>query len=186
MSSLFVVTFMGSFILLIIGFFNPNLSLFWYGKAKTRKKSLFIYSIFILCSIFLFGVTDDRAKSRRSTEKLFRSQNASHEEETTEGSWRTIYSFSGNGMKKSPVFELTGANARIRYNYSSQSDLGLGMFAAYVVEEGNELIRNGGVPEVMSSAAEESSESALHKEKGRYYLEINATGSWTVSVEEFN
>lgn len=88
-------------------------------------------------------------------------------------------------MKKSPVFELTGASARLKYDYSSQNNLGTGAFAVYIVDEGHETMKEGGIPEIMTSAESETSESALHKKKGRYYLEISAVGKWTVTVEEY-
>ena len=59
------------------------------------------------------------------------------------------------------------------------------MFAVYVVDEGKEIMKQGGIPEVMTSAENESSDSALHKSRGKYYLDINVTGKWTVTVEEY-
>jgi len=46
-------------------------------------------------------------------------------------------------MKKSPVFELSGASARLKYDYASQDNIGMGMFAAYVVDEGKEIMKQG-------------------------------------------
>lgn len=60
----------------------------------------------------------------------------------------------------------------------------MGMFAAYVVDEGVEIMKSGGIPEIMTQAENEESESAIHKSAGRYYLDINATGKWSVTVEE--
>ena len=88
-------------------------------------------------------------------------------------------------MKKSPTFELTGGEARLRYNYSSDNGMGMGMFSAYVVDEGKDIMKQGGIPEVMTTAENEESESSIQKSSGRYYLNINAAGNWTVTVEEF-
>ena len=63
--------------------------------------------------------------------------------------------------------------------------MGMGMFAAYVVDEGKDIMKQGGIPEVMTSAENEESESSIQKSAARYYLNINATGNWTVTVEEF-
>jgi len=87
-------------------------------------------------------------------------------------------------MKKSPTFELTGGEARLKYKYESGNGMGMGMFAAYVVDEGKDIMKQGGIPEVMTSAESEESESSIQKSAGRYYLNINATGKWTVIVEE--
>jgi hypothetical protein len=100
-------------------------------------------------------------------------------------SWTEVYTFKGNGMKKSPSFELTGGETRIRYEYSGEKGLGMGAFAAYVIEEGNDIYKTGGFPEVFTQAEKESSESAMQKRRGRYYLNIDAMGNWVVIVEEF-
>ena len=38
------------------------------------------------------------------------------EEETKTEQWTEVYTFKGSGMKKSPTFELTGSEARLKYN----------------------------------------------------------------------
>jgi hypothetical protein len=68
-------------------------------------------------------------------------------------------------MKKSPVFELSGASARLKYDYAIEDNIGIGMYAVYVVDEGKEIMNQGGIPEVMPSAVSESSESSLDKRK---------------------
>jgi len=85
-------------------------------------------------------------------------------------------------MKKSPTFELTGNDARIKYNY--KADGNIGMFAVYIVDEGDDIMKTGGFPEVMSQAENEESESTIQKSEGRYYLNVNATGNWKVTIEE--
>jgi hypothetical protein len=98
--------------------------------------------------------------------------------------WTVVYEFKGNGMKKSPVFELTGNSAKLKYKYQGEGGVGMGMFAVYVVEEGKDVMVEGGIPEVMTQAESEESESSIQKGSGRYYLNVNASGSWTVIVEE--
>ena len=98
--------------------------------------------------------------------------------------WTEVYTFKGNGLKKSPVFELTGSDARLKYKYKGQGGVGMGMFAVYVVNEGQDIMKTGGFPEVMTQAESEESESTIQKGSGRYYLNVNAVGSWTVTVEE--
>lgn len=98
--------------------------------------------------------------------------------------WTEVYTFKGNGMKKSPVFELTGGVARLKYKYKGQGGIGMGMLAVYVVDEGQDIMKVGGFPEIMTQAESEESESTIQKGSGRYYLNVNAVGSWTVIVEE--
>ena len=97
--------------------------------------------------------------------------------------WTIVYEFNGNGIKKSPIFELNGSTARLKYEYQSPSDNGMGTFNIYVVDEGKDVMKEGAFPEVMTSKSEKS-ESSIQKPKGKYYLNVNAVGDWKVIVEE--
>ena len=101
-----------------------------------------------------------------------------------ESQWTEILTFKGNGMKKSPAFHLDGGTARLRYKYKSTGGIGMGLFSVYVVDEGDDIMVSGGIPEVMSQAENEESQSDIQKGSGSYYLNVNAMGSWTVIVEE--
>ena len=105
------------------------------------------------------------------------------EEETKTEQWTEVYTFKGSGMKKSPTFELTGSEARLKYKYESQHS-GMGMFAVYIVDEGKDIMKQGGIPEVMSTEEKEESESSIQKRAGRYYINVNCIGKWKVTVEE--
>lgn len=185
MDTLFALLILASLVLLIIGFFNPKTSLFWYNKEKSRTTSSIIYGIALIASFILFGVTTDTSKTSTKSNNAGSTKNEAVEEETKEKTWQPVYTFKGNGMKKSPTFELTGIEARLKYKYNSDNGMGMGIFAAYVVDEGKDIMKQGGIPEVMTSAENEESESSIQKSAGRYYLNINATGYWTVTVEEF-
>ena len=97
--------------------------------------------------------------------------------------WKEVYAFKGNGMKKSATFHLSGGSARLKYKYKSESN-DLGLFSAYIVEEGKDIMKDGGIPDVMSQKTQEESETSLHTGSGNYYLHVNAAGNWSVSVEE--
>jgi hypothetical protein len=47
-----------AFVLLIIGFFNPQASLFWYKKERTRALSAFIYGVLFVVMICLQSTKD--------------------------------------------------------------------------------------------------------------------------------
>jgi hypothetical protein len=63
MTNLFVLLFLVSFVLLIIGLFSPDTSLFWYKKARTRKISSSIYAGILILSLFLVGITAENKKA---------------------------------------------------------------------------------------------------------------------------
>jgi hypothetical protein len=129
--------------------------------------------------VILYTCSDTKGNNSTGTTK-----SKATEASQAEQKWTEVYTFKGNGMKKSPAFKLTGNEARLKYSYKSKSGIGMGMFSVYVVDEGQDIMKQGGIPEVMTQAENEESESALQKSEGRYYLHVNATGDWVVVVEE--
>lgn len=97
--------------------------------------------------------------------------------------WTEAVTLSGSADKSSAVFELTGGEARLDYDFAGDPDYSIG--AVYLLEEGTDLHQDGGIPVVMFSGPEADS-TALHKTPGRYYLHVTAanTDSWTVTVLE--
>jgi hypothetical protein len=71
MENLFALIVLASFVLLVIGFFSPQTSLFWDKKnAATRKRSSLIYGITLIVSFILFGIISDKKKNSGSTNNL--------------------------------------------------------------------------------------------------------------------
>jgi len=100
-----------------------------------------------------------------------------------EKQWIELIKLNGKGEKKSEIFTYSGGKARMRYEFNSDD---FGMFAAYVVKEGEDIMREGGFPEVMLDGEESGESNLSHLRKGNYYLNISsANGSWTVVIEEF-
>lgn len=186
MSNIFALLVVVSFILLIVGFFNANASLFWLKKNRTRTKSALIYGISCIVFFSLFSSTLDintdydqiTTRSGSNYTQEYKNQN-----EAPKARWIEVYTFKGNGLKKSSTFELSGGEAKIKYKF--KSFLGLGMFAVYVVNDGTDIMTVGGIPELMTSAEQEESESSIQKRAGRYYLNVNGAGDWIVTIEEF-
>ena len=146
----------------------------WYKKTWV----IIVGILIILIIIANLAGNDDKPTSTSS------SPTSPKKETTKSKQWTVVYEFKGNGMKKSPVFGLSGGSAKIKYKYQCEDGAGMGMFAVYVVDEGKDIMVEGGVPEVMTQSEKEDSESSIQKEAGRYYLSVNATGSWIVTVEE--
>lgn len=83
------------------------------------------------------------------------------------------------GTEDAYIFSIS-----LMHSYSVPGRIGTGMFFIYIVDEGEDIMRTGSIPEVMTQAENEESESAIQKRAGRYYLYINASGDWVVTVEE--
>jgi len=165
-------------VILCIIFFPVGLYALWKNSSISKGWKI---GVTILISIIVLANLggNDKKSSNSKTETT----NTTAEPEK-EKQWTEVYSFKGNGMKKSPVFELTGEDARIKYSYKAPGGLGMGMFSVYVVDEGEDIMKTGGIPEVMTQAESEESESSIQKSAGKYYLNVNASGSWTVVIEE--
>lgn len=97
--------------------------------------------------------------------------------------WTAVQTLSGTGDSASQVFELTGGEAQLRYDFKGGADMVVA--AIYLEKEGKDIATDGGIPLVMLSKPD-SNVTALHKAKGKYYLDVRAANidSWTVTVEE--
>lgn len=97
--------------------------------------------------------------------------------------WTTVATLSGNADSASSTFELTGSEARMKYTFKGSGDTVLG--GIYLLNEGTDLMKDGGIPEVMIQEAGPGT-TALHKSAGPYYLDVNSVGftGWTVTIEE--
>ncbi len=103
--------------------------------------------------------------------------------EKAEASWQEVITLDGKTDKSSKVFELTGAEARMTYSFNGGEDMSLG--AIYLLAEGTDLMKDGGIPEVMIDGPVKE-ETALHKSAGTYFLDVNAANfdGWSITIEE--
>lgn len=96
--------------------------------------------------------------------------------------WIAVTRVAGGADRRGPAFRLSGAEARLRFEYQGDR-----LFLVYLLEAGRTVEQSGPV-----SYAEVSCSSAcrggqrLAKPKGDYYLDVRAmSGSWSVVVEEY-
>jgi len=98
--------------------------------------------------------------------------------------WTEILHFKGNGMKKSKIIHLTGSESKIVYSYKANPGAGMGVFYVYVMEAGTQLMKDGGIPEIMSTNEDDQGESSFQKDEGDYYIIVNSVGGWALSIQE--
>lgn len=105
-------------------------------------------------------------------------------EPAAEAQWVEIASLSGTADQASQVFELSGKETRMMYEFVG-ADPEMAIAAVYVEKEGTDIMVDGGIPVVMLSKPE-SNTTALHKKAGKYFLDVKAANleSWTVRIEE--
>ncbi|MCW4465652.1 NINE protein [Glutamicibacter sp. MNS18] len=100
-----------------------------------------------------------------------------------EATWQEVVTLDGKSDKSSGIFELTGAETRMTYDFQGSGDFG--MAAVYLLTEGTDIQVDGGIPELMLTE-DDSDETFLHRTAGNYYLDVSAAGfaGWSVTIEE--
>ena len=95
--------------------------------------------------------------------------------------WTQIAQLTGNADKSSETIKLSGGQVRLKYNFTGSDPI---VGAIYVLEEGTDLMKDGGIPDVTISKAG-SDKTILRKDKGDYYLHVtDANAQYTVTLEE--
>ena len=93
----------------------------------------------------------------------------------------TVVEASGNANKNTDTFELKGGKAKITYTFNG-GDVIVG--AIYVLKEGTDLNKSGGIPEVTVSNSGTDS-TFITKAAGKYYLSVkSANATWNLKLEE--
>lgn len=128
-------------VILCILFFPVGLYALWKNSSIGKGWKIGVTAIIALIVIANIGGKED--KSQSASNSTTTESTTTTTEPTKEKQWETVYTFKGNGMKKSPVFELTGGDARLKYSYKAPGGLGMGMFSVYVVDEGDDIMKTG-------------------------------------------
>lgn len=146
-------------------------------KPMSTGKSILIIIASVLAVIILISIKETNRNPITTSQ--------AHEVTEKKKQWTEVYVFKGNGLKKSSTFELNGGSARLKYSYKGESGIGMGMFSVYIIDEGEDLYKTGGFPELMTQEENDEGESSIQKQAGRYYLNVEAMGRWIVTIEEF-
>lgn len=150
------------------------------------KKSTKLFAGFLISGTFLFlAIASGDSKSSNSGTNNSSSSNneSSNSNSDKPKEWVEVIQLKGSGDKKSQPFSLGGGSKRLKYEFKGDPEFG--MFAVYVVEKGQDVMKDGGVPEVMVTGAEDGESSLSQLGSGDYYLNVTAAnGKWTVTVEE--
>lgn len=104
--------------------------------------------------------------------------------EPAEPTWTNVATITGNADQQSDTIVLTGGKVRVTYDFVDSSGQGMVIGAIYVLDEGTDLMTDGGIPDVMISEAG-AGETILRKAEGEYYVKVTAANvDYTVTVEE--
>jgi hypothetical protein len=144
-------------------------------------KVLLGISLAILIIGFIGAMAAPEGPEATTTAETSKQSTAKTEEPTETAkpkSWQVVTTLSGTTSKRGDVFELSGEKARMKYTIEGQ----YGYISPYIVEEGDSIQESGGFAEV--SMADQPGETFIVQPAGRYYLDVSATGNWTVTIEE--
>lgn len=108
---------------------------------------------------------------------------AAEEEPAAEPEWVSVMTLSGNADKSSDTIDLPGGKVRVTYEFTDTAGLDMIVAGIYLLEEGTDLHKDGGIPVVMVTD-EGSDETLLRKSAGSYYLHVTAANAeYTINVE---
>ena len=146
-------------------------------QFKSRKVLISTGILLAITATTLIGCGESTAAEEQSGD----SKEAAATEKPAEKKWTEVLSFKGSGTKNSAPFHLSGGKARVKYNFKADE---MGLFSFYVVPEGEDVTKDGGIPDAMSDKSE-NTETYITKDEGNYYLSVNsANGNWSITVEE--
>jgi len=117
LSTFFLLLFLASISLFIIGLIKPETSLFWYNKERTKKKSSLIYIGLIIFSFLLFGIsTDSKNKAGENENKENENRKFSYniESEKKSGDFNIINIRINKRITKEQIISLT-SSLRTKY-----------------------------------------------------------------------
>lgn len=98
--------------------------------------------------------------------------------------WVTVVTLDGNADQQSDTIALTGGKVRVTYEFTDTGGIGTIVGAIYMLDEGVDIMTDGGIPDVMVSEPG-AGDTILRKSAGEYYVKVAAANtSYTVTVEE--
>mgnify|MGYP000430432711 CR=1 FL=1 len=136
----------------------------WFVRHKIISGILGLFILGLILSVF--GTSDTRTTSVSGN--------------NTPKEYQEVINLSTTSTKNSDSFNLAGGKQKLTYTIEKKP---FGGCTIYLLDEGTDLLENGGFPVVFS--AEESGETILRKGPGDYYLSVQAANTnCSVRLEE--
>lgn len=96
--------------------------------------------------------------------------------------WVPLTTVTGGTEKTSDTIRTTGGKIRVSWTFTGGS---MAMGAIYLLDEGTDLQRDGGIPVAMIDEASTKDSIVLRKSAGEYFVQVSAANAkYTVRVEE--
>ncbi len=84
-----------------------------------------------------------------------------------------MFTFSGNGAKKSEPFKITGSRFKIKYDCKGD------LCQAFLYKV------NSNIPELIMNTTGSTKDETIFYGSGEYYIQANTLGSYTMIVEDY-
>lgn len=92
-------------------------------------------------------------------------------------SYVQVFTFSGNGAKKSEPFTIQGNRFKIAYNCDGDPDFTICQAFAYKI--------NSSFPELVMNTSEPTNDETVIYGRGDYYIDANIIGDFTMTVYDY-
>ncbi|TMD61750.1 MAG: hypothetical protein E6I91_17150 [Chloroflexi bacterium] len=106
--------------------------------------------------------------------------------QSSNGTWTTTHTFTGNGTKKTAIFSV-GSDWKIVYSCKGMMIAGTatdGVLSVSVYGSDASILDPAAVNATCKSGAALTKGETEEHQSGSVYLNINGTGDWTVQVQE--
>lgn len=136
---------------------------------------------FWLIIIFVIIVIASANGDKKITTSSTTGQPQVEQPTNTQKTYQEIFTFSGNGIKKSEPFNVQGDRFKIAYD--CKGDPSITLCQAFVYKVGSELPQG-----IMNSTQPIKDETIIYTSmagKGEYYIDANTLGSFTMTVYDY-
>lgn len=159
----------------------------WF-KKKRFLLPLIIVIVVIITTAANSGKKDTAATSAPATTTAASAEAVNPAAPAAAATWTKVAELSGSADMASQSFQLSGKEARLVYSFTGGKMLNgqsAAIGAIYLMEDGKDKAKDGALPLKMLNK-DESSETAIHKSAGKYYLDVTAGNfeAWTITIEE--
>ena len=131
---------------------------------------------FVLILVFLgiAGGTIDRAEIEEMNGSAAQQPGSAQQAVATQKSYVPVFTFKGNGIKKSEPFTITGSKFRVKYDCNGQ------LCQAWLKSPNNAFKMDI----IMNTTGSTKDESIFYS-AGTYYIEANTLGTYSMTVEDY-
>lgn len=168
------------------------------GKNMKGKSNFLLILIIIILVAVIIVLLVDRSRILSKPSKIFETETdtlknylkeeseeqpveAKVPEPILEKTWKQIMRFSGEGMKTTDTFYISGDKWRVKWNIRpSSSEMPTIIFQIFVNRSNGELVS------LAANVTAQGSDYSVIHEKGSFFLEVNSgLAKWGIIIEEW-